>query len=205
MREIADLITSKSFKRWRAKHHHSAPWIPHSLVAQIHSLVLSFSAIVSNPEHATLVRRGQAPKQELFARIQQKSELAQLRIMDGVDQSSLGSFNLPPRSHKKRKDPEGKEKSQGGQQKKQRQDDPRDATGWLASLSKKKLIFLPKFPSRCVCKSCADQGMFCSNKGNCRFGERVGTNDVTPAELQILRDFADKRDDIAWVKAPTQG
>ena len=170
-RDLGDLYSSRQFKNWYNKVHHSAPWITHTLLTQVHSLLSKIANIANNPTNKRHYKTDIPISPQVYAEVAADLQRIKSDTFTTINSSSLGAlFTSPPSSYtgprgdgprtpnRKRE----QEQPSPNQRAEQRQRGP-DLRGWLQNHTRMH-IMIRGVP---FCSQFACEGSTCREAGRC--------------------------------------
>ena len=186
--EFADIISSSEYKQWYYKHRQGAPWIPHTLLTLLHSIIVGFAEVSSHYQHVnTLADLNEMPSFSVYEGLVDSFKMVKLHLTSGLKQQSLGNFTSPPRSYTLtcNEDKKGKD----GSNKKARTTE--SETGWLKYTGHKKFPDLPPLRECRMCKEYVTIGMSCAKRNHprCRYGVHVSFQRLTKEDKRIISEY----------------
>jgi hypothetical protein len=121
LRQLADLYCTRNFRKWYKKVSASAPWISHTLITQVHSLLSKVANIANNPTNKRQFRAGRPLHPEVYNDVANEFKRIKDNTLATISSSSLGSlFTSAPSSYVAPREPNPR-----------RQRDPSDRPGNL--------------------------------------------------------------------------
>jgi hypothetical protein len=101
MRQLGDIWCSRAFRSWYNKVKHGAPWITHTLLTQLHTLISKTAMIANNPTNKRLFRAGQPIDPKHYLDVAEAFQRIKSDTLATISSSSLGSlFTSPPSSYR---------------------------------------------------------------------------------------------------------
>jgi hypothetical protein len=188
VRQLGDLWCSRAFRTWYNKVKHGAPWITHTLLTQLHTLIAKTAMIANNPTNKRHYKDGKPLSPRLYLDVAETFERIKSDTLATISSSSLGSlFTSPPSSYRGAKEPirsPGRKRDADHLSPSPRAE-PRnqlpDLRGWLVNntrlhINVQGLVFCSQF---------ACEGSQCRNR-HCDRPHKNFPLDFTPAERLIV-------------------
>ena len=204
LRELANIISTRDFQNFTEKHERTLPWIPHTVICIIHSIIASFAKIAGDCSLQRRVKNNEEVPTEIYQPCWDLFNETMRDFRLSVNNSNPRAFGTAPASYaplpvyatptKRGSDNDG----ENGYPDPKKPRTPIDATkrGWLKAESTK--FAFPQGLSVVPCKMFAMIGHNCSYGRNCSFSHKAFPGNWKMADRSILVKWIETNSKVSF-------